>query len=235
MESTDKESGAVYIKKLDTGNYFFVPNGYGLRKGESTYQNTLLWFHQFNYGVSDHFSIGGGVIPISIANLLPILYGVPSPVWINPKLSIPIIKDEINISVGAIAGTLLGEKGRDLGMVYSSITLGNRVNNVSVGTGYGYADRQWLNAPVFTMSSVLKVGKKCQFITENYMVQLPKSDFKPSTNETVTYDQWTTVFSLGLKGIKKRGAYSYGLFVAFEGKKIAFGLPWFSVHLPLTL
>ena len=68
--------------------YFFSPNAYGLKKGEGYYQNVWVLVNSFAVGVTDYFSIGGGVVPLFL------FAGSPTPVWITPKFSVPVVKEK---------------------------------------------------------------------------------------------------------------------------------------------
>src|SRR5665811_603994 len=58
------KGGKYWFGNPQSTRYFWSPNGYGLKKGEGYYQNIWVLWNQFAYGVTDNFSIGGGIIPI---------------------------------------------------------------------------------------------------------------------------------------------------------------------------
>ena len=88
------KQGRFWYPNLQATRYFFAPNGYGLKKGEAYYQNVWIFFNQFSVGIVDYFSIGAGFVPTFLFG------GAPTPVWIVPKVSVPIIKDKLNFTIG---------------------------------------------------------------------------------------------------------------------------------------
>jgi len=88
---------------IQSARYFWAPNGYGLKKGEGYYQNYWVLFNQISYGFTDNFSVGVGMLPLFVFG------GTPTPVWITPKFSVPIVKNKINMGVGGLFGVVLGE------------------------------------------------------------------------------------------------------------------------------
>ena len=65
----------VWITSHGTNTrYFFGTNGYSLKKNTGYYQNTWVLFNQFNYGLSDNLSIGGGLVPLFLFGGSPYSY-----------------------------------------------------------------------------------------------------------------------------------------------------------------
>lgn len=154
--------------------YFFGQNGYGLRKGEGYYQNILIAINQVNFGLTDHFSFGVGVVP-----------GIVAPIWITPKVSIPLKKDRVNLAIGASVGTIIGgaffewDRPVIFGKAYTKITLGPRHQNISIGAGAFFAPETVL--PMLTLDGAIRVGKRVALISENYIVSSEASSaFIPS-------------------------------------------------------
>ncbi|HMP99031.1 MAG TPA: hypothetical protein PKC24_04565 [Cyclobacteriaceae bacterium] len=114
--------------------------------------------------MTDNFSIGGGVMPLFLIG------GLPTPVWVNPKLSIPVVDDQVNIGAGALMGTILGENEANFGIVYGISTLGNKDRNFSLGVGYGYAGGDWARRPTITASAMIRTSARGYFLTENYFI-----------------------------------------------------------------
>lgn len=158
-------AGEIWPENPHSSRYFYLPNGYGLKKGEGYYQNTWVLFNQLSYGFTDNFSMGVGLIPT-------FLFGVKgAPVWITPKLSFPVKKDKLNLGVGAIMGTYVGANSEDaplLGMVYGVSTFGSADRNFTTGAGFAFADDEWASTPVFSLGGTIRTGKRHYFLSENY-------------------------------------------------------------------
>ncbi len=142
--------------------YFLTSSGYGLKEGEIYYQNFWVFFNQVNFGLTDNFSLGIGMMPLFLID------GGPTPVWITPKVSIPIVKDKYNIAAGGLFGTTFGEDA-NYGVVYFSNTLGSRRNNVSFGMSWGYVEDGYADYPIFNIGFQIKVRPKAYIIADSYI------------------------------------------------------------------
>jgi hypothetical protein len=157
-------SGKFWFDNPQATRYFWAPDGYGLKKKEAYYQNIWILFNQFAYGLTDNFSIGFGMIPLFLFE------GSPTPIWITPKISIPVVKDKFNVGAGALIGTVLGEKDAGFGIVYGITTFGSRDKNASFGLGWGYASGQWAKSPAINFSAMIRTGPRSYLITEDYYI-----------------------------------------------------------------
>ena len=212
LKKSNLIEGEHWFNNPHATRYFFMTNGYGLRKGEAYYQNTWILFNQMNYGITNNISIGGGMIPLFL------FAGAPTPVFLTPKVTIPIVKDKFNVGAGAILGYVLGE-GAGFGIGYGAMSLGNRDRNLTLGAGWAYADSQWANSPTLTLSGMIRVGRKGYLLTENYYIAIESSS--------------VGILSFGGRSVQKRLAIDYGLFIplgAEIGSFIAF--PWLGIAIP---
>lgn len=165
VERRQMVGGQLWADNPQAARYFWAPNGYGLKPGEGYYQNIWIFFNQVSVGLSDNASVGFGIVPLFLFG------GAPTPVWITPKVSIPVVEDKFNIGGGALIGTILGESGSGFfGIAYGVTTFGSRDKNFNIGLGYGFADGKWARTPTVTISGMLRTGKKGYLITENYYI-----------------------------------------------------------------
>jgi hypothetical protein len=167
QEKIQKEQivkGQLWFPNPQATRYFWSPNGYGLKKGEGYYQNIWVLWNQFAYGVTDNFSVGGGVIPLFL------FAGAPTPVFGTMKLSLPLENEKLNIGFGGIFGTVLGESETGIGILYGISTFGTPDNNVSFGLGYGYAFGELAESPMININGMFRISSRAYFITENYYI-----------------------------------------------------------------
>jgi hypothetical protein len=189
------------------------PNGYGLIKGEGYYQNIWVLWNQFAYGVSDNFSIGGGMIPLFLFG------GGPTPVFLTPKFSIPLEHNKINLGAGALIGTVLGEEDTGFGILYGLSTFGSPDNNVTVGMGYGFAGGEWASSPLINVNGMFRVSSRGYFITENYYINVGGGGL--------------LLITVGGRWIIKKAALDYGLVIPAGGDIGAFvAVPWLGFTVP---
>ncbi len=159
-------NGSYWFENPQSTRYLFAPNGYGLKSGEGYYQNVLVLVNQISVGITNNFSMGAGTIPL-------FFFGIPTPVWLLPKFSIPVVKNQLNVGAGALIGTVLGEDALGFGILYGIITIGSRDKNLSVGLGYGYAEGDLAETPTVTVSGLLRTGSRGYLLTENYFIGTP--------------------------------------------------------------
>lgn len=158
--------GSLWFDNPQSSRYFWSPNGYGLKKGEGYYQNIWVLYNQASVGVTDNFSIGGGMIPL-------FLFGAGvTPIWVIPKFSFPIVKDKFNLGIGVIAGVIAGEPNSSFGIAYGVATYGNRDHNLNFGLGWGYAGDSWAQRPLISVSGMTRLSSRSYLISENYYINL---------------------------------------------------------------
>lgn len=214
IKQEELKNGADWYQVLQSSRYFWSPNGYGLRKGEAYFQNIWVLYNQMGVGITDHFSVGLGLIPLFFFG------GMASPVWITPKFSIPVIKDKLNLGIGALTGFVLGENKTGFGVVYGLATYGSRDNNLTLGLGYGYAGGSWSKAPVMTISGMTRVGKKTYLMTENYIFNFGSSNL--------------IVAGLGGRSLIRKAGLDYGLALPFySGLGTFIAIPWLGLTIPI--
>jgi len=192
--------------------YFWAPNGYGLRKGEGYYQNVWLFFNQFAFGLTDNLSLGAGIVPAFL------FAGAPTPVWLTPKFSIPVVKDKFNIGAGALLGTVIGAEDANFGILYGIATFGSRDKNLSIGLGYGYAGGEMAKAPAINVNAMIRISKGSYFMTENYYI--PR-------------DLAIALISLGGRSMVRNVGLDYGLFIPIVSNMSTFvAIPWLGITVP---
>ncbi len=203
----------VWLENPQATRYFFSPNGYGLKRGEGYYQNVWVLWNQVAVGVTDNFSLGGGMIPLFL------FAGTSTPVWLTPKLSIPVSRDKFNLGAGGLIGTVLGEDNGSFGILYGIATLGSRDKNVSFGMGYGYAGGDWATSPLFNINGMFRISRQTYLLTENYVVGI-----EGDLNGVISLGGRSMIGSVGL---------DYGLFIPFSPDMDSFiALPWLGFTVP---
>lgn len=207
------KNGEYWFENPQSTRYFWQPNAYGLKKGEGYYQNVWILFNQVSVGITDNFSIGAGIVPLFL------FAGASFPVWITPKVSIPIKRDKVNVSAGALMGTVLGEEDSNFGIAYGTITFGSRDKNVSIGGGYGYAGGDWADSPTFTLSAMIRTGKRGYFITENYYIGSAEEDIM--------------LFFFGGRRMIKNSGIDFGILIPTDTDGYVVAIPWLGVTFPL--
>ena len=214
IKEVKKVGNEFWLPNPQSSRYFWAPNGYGLEKGSSYYQNIWILYNQFSFGLADNFSIGAGVVPLFL------FAGTATPFWIVPKFSIPVVENKLNIGTGAFLGTILGEDVGLFGLLYGTTTFGSRDKNISFGLAYGFAGGQWLKIPVINISSMIRTGPKGYFITENY---------------AVSFDgELVVLISAGGRSIIRNIGLDYSLWIPIGGEIGTFlAIPFLGITVPI--
>jgi len=214
LKQVKYEEGKIWLPNPQSSRYFWAPNGYGLEKGTSYYQNIWILYNQFSFGLTNNFSVGAGFLPLFLFG------GTSSPFWIVPKVSIPVVRDKFNIGTGAFLGTILGEDSGVFGLLYGTTTFGSRDKNISFGLAYGFVGGDWLNVPVINISTMIRTGPKGYFISENYVIS--------AEGETVV------LISLGGRSIIRNIGLDYSLWIPIGAEMDTFvAIPFLGITIPM--
>lgn len=212
LEVQQIKEGQYWFPNPQSTRYFWSPNGYGLKNGEGYYQNIWVLWNQFAYGLSDNFSIGGGIIPLFLFG------GSPTPVFLTTKFSIPVVENKFNLGLGAIVGTVLGEEETGFGILYGLSTFGTPDNNVTFGMGYGFAGGEWASSPMININGMFRISSRGYFITENYYINAE--------------DENVVLIMLGGRWIIKKAALDFGLVIPIADIESFVAIPWLGFTVP---
>jgi len=219
----------VWLPNPQSGRYFWAPNGYGLSEGKSYYQNIWVLYNQFSFGIADNFSLGGGVMPLFL------FAGTPTPVWVVPKISIPVIRDKINVGTGALLGMFVGDVGESnstFGLLYETTTLGSRDKNLSIGFAYGFASGEWISKPVVNISALIRTGPNSYFITENYLIPYVKESY--SGYNVSRKNTSAVIISFGMRSIIRNVGLDYSIWVPINtNAEEFFAIPFLGLTIPV--
>jgi len=214
LKEAKKVGSEFWLPNPQSSRYFWAPNGYGLEKGSSYYQNIWVLYNQFSFGLSDNFSIGAGMVPLFLFG------GTATPFWIVPKLSIPVVENKFNVGTGAFLGTVIGEQTGVFGLLYGTTTFGSRDDNLSLGLAYGFADGEWLKVPIINVSYLVRTGPKGYFVGENYVISFE--------GEVVA------LISMGGRSIIRNVGLDYSLWIPIGAEMDRFvAIPFLGVTIPI--
>jgi hypothetical protein len=203
--------------------YFFAPSAIPLKKGDKYYQNALFLVNSFQAGVTDHFSIGGGLV-------------VPFALFITPKIGYQVA-DKVHVGGGILFATsLIRGLNFGVGTVYGSVTYGTKGSNLTLNTGlgaynensgFGRDDYNWKFAsnPMFTLSGMTRISNKVMLLTENWFFTTKTVNYDDATgqflNSTTAYNG---ILSGGVRILLERSAFDVGFLVptSIEGGTIPY-------------
>ena len=207
-------NGRAWFDNPYGSRYFAGTSGYGLRKGEGSYDNGWVVFNQVSYGLSDHFSLGAGFAPL-------LIFDGPLPMWITPKFSIPIKKDRINLAIGGLFGHSYSDYEFDnyqFGAVYSQLTFGSRDANLSVGFGFGISDGNWTENPLLSLNGMIRLSPRFALIGESYIINSEFDGFG--------------LLGTGVRFMGRRVAVDLAMLTAIIPDDGVYPVPWVGLHVP---
>lgn len=214
IENLKVVEGEFWLDNPQMTRYFWSPNSFTIEKGEGYYQNVWIFVNQFTFGFTDHISFGFGLVPT-------FFFGAPTPVWVTPRVSFPIVEDKFAIGGGALIGTVLGEQETSYGIMFGTTTFGNRDRNFSFNLGWAYANGEVAKEPTVGLNGLIRVGPKGYFITENYIIT--------GGGDTLV------ILMAGGRSLIKRVSIEYGLVYPFfptDDFSDDVVLPWLGLTIP---
>jgi len=212
IDPSQFRDGEYWYENPQPTRYFFATNARGIRRGQGYYQNTWIFFNNVNVGLTKNFSLGAGIVPM-------FLFGASAtPIWILPKLSIPLGQDNIHLAAGGLFGGILGEDGTGLGFAYGVATIGGSDHNLSLGLGFGYAGGDWSNTPFVNVSGMTRLGRTTYLLSENYFFSAG--------------DENLALLSIGIRFATERLAVDFGLFRPTDIEGSFIGIPWLGITIP---
>ena len=189
------KDGIYYATDPNYTRLFFAPTARALKKGAGYFADYELVFPGFAYGVTDKFSIGGGIFPFST--------GDNSIAWLTPKYTIMETRDRA-VAIGLL-NIIIG--GNDnVGILYGTSTFGESDNALTVGLGYGYVGSNLAEKPMIMIGGEKRIGKRTKFLTENWLF--------PGADEPL--------FSVGIRWFGDKLAADFGFIRTFKMALLGF-------------
>ncbi len=178
-----KNPTKYYDKNIYVNRYLFAPSAFPMQERLFSYSNITMGLHDFQYGFSDHFSLGFGTSMFFFPCYIMSVYSIPinenSAYAIGDLLMFSPYSDELSFF-----GNLL----------YGIYTKGNAEKNYSLGLGLWTTPSTDVSgetiSPALNFSSTLKSSGNSYFITENYIFQYNINQTAESIN-TETYVEET--------------------------------------------
>lgn len=211
---TDVDEVDHWMENPNPTRYLFAPNAFGLTQGSGYYQNTWIFFNNMNIGLTNHFSLGFGIIPL-------FLLGVnETPVWLLPKFSIPVT-ESLHLGGGAMLGGILSRSNSTgAGITYGLATYGSKDRNVSMALGWGYQGGEFSSRPVVNFSFIRRMSENIYVLSENHFI--------PETNNS-----YMSLISLGVRWAPERFSVDFALVrPGLAGTGGVIGFPWLGLTIP---
>lgn len=162
-----KDKKGFNIDYHNSTRYFIYPSGYGLKKGQSYYENVWIFWNSYAVGVSDNFTFSASseIASLLFASQFPTLF-------LNGKFSIPFNEDKGAFGINLSFITIPGDDFQSYTFLSGSLTAGSRNHNVTLGMGGGFHVANGITDEVIpiTLSFMTRVSSKLSFVSENWLI-----------------------------------------------------------------
>jgi hypothetical protein len=143
-----------------------APTALSAEKGRVYFRNYMFYLSQFEYGITDNWSVSTTFFTFAPTNLFSL----------NTKVSFPVsnrVRLGVNAQYAAVRfNDFLFNNGvfADIGYLQGIVTTGDRQNNTTYGLGWSIANGDVSRNFIGTFGLVRKVSAKLTFITENFVL-----------------------------------------------------------------
>ena len=157
--------GVLWPENPHATRLLFSPTAIPLRKGEGYFADFWIFLASASVGVTDRFSLGGGMTLIPSGNIADNVF------YALPKYAV-IKRPTLNVAIGGLLASTpwSGSTRKSLGILYGVATKGTRESNLTLGAGWGYVGNSVSSKPVMTLGGQHRVSKRVALITENWFV-----------------------------------------------------------------
>jgi len=214
---TLQAQGELWGSNPQPFRYFFGHAAISQERGLHYYQNVAVFANQFQFGLSDNFALGIGVLPTLFFE------ADATPYWITPSLTFPTKKSYLHWGINATYLNALDFYSTDdnegVGLAQGTVTLGQPNLQMTIGLGTAYQGDVFSSWCTFSLSGMARLGKKTYLLTENYILPFPEGRYG--------------LLSLGGRSVFKRfTAIDYGVFAPVLPDVNWIPLPWVGVAVP---
>lgn len=162
LELYDEEYSYSVPDGIDPNNnrLFLSPTGRPLKKGQAYFSVYELFFPFIGGGITNNFSMAGGVslIPNASRQLI----------YIAPKLT-PLVTEIFSFSTG-VYFLFNPFESVAMGIAYGAGTLGNDDNGITIGVGYDFSDEEITDKPILVFGGEFRISEHIKFISENWLI-----------------------------------------------------------------
>ena len=158
------KKGEYWFPNPNATRLYFASTGRCLKRGEGYFADYYLFFPMFAHGVTDNFTIAGGI------SLVPGV-GMKQLFYFMPKVGL-VAEDNFALSAGALIVKLPSFDNEDTpfaGILYGVGTFGGLDGSFTAGLGYGFYGSELADKPMVMLGGEVRVSRRMAFVTENWM------------------------------------------------------------------
>lgn len=173
VSSSSFKGGKYWFPNPNRNRLYFSPTGRMLKRGSGYFSDWYLFFPSITYGVIDNFSMGVGV------SIFPGLGFDKQLLFFMPKIGITAVKN-VDFAVSALIIRIPDWDEEDVftedsrtfyvGTIYGVGTIGSDDHSLTVGLGWGYADKQIADKPFVILGGETRAFRRMSFLFESWLM-----------------------------------------------------------------
>ncbi len=148
--------------------YFWTNNYMGIKKNEFYFQNIWVLYNGLDYGISDNFSIGGGLLFAGIVGFVNIHFR--SQVEVAENFNVGVAYNYF-VATSIYNNFSLNSSSEKIGFLSGGFTYGNEKANISLGVGRFNSNEESLlnnkNELGFSVSGSVKISTNTSIVSDN--------------------------------------------------------------------
>jgi len=140
-----------------------------LKKGDGYFADSYLFFPSIAYGITDNFTIGGGM------SLIPGLGIDKQFFYFTPRVGLKA-SQHLNFAAGALIIKIPDFNDDDddgtplVGLLNVVGTYGSTNSSITFGLGYGFVDDDIADKPFILIGGEHRISRRLSLVTENYLL-----------------------------------------------------------------
>ncbi len=160
------KEGKYWFPNPNATRLYFASTGRCLKRGEGYFANYYLFFPMFARGVTDNFTIAGGM------SLFPWIGIDKQLLYFAPKVGL-ISRNNFALSTGILLIKLpLWDEDVSpfVGILYGVGTFGGLDGSFTAGLGYGFQGSNLADMPMVMLGGEVRTSRNIAFVTENWII-----------------------------------------------------------------
>ena len=202
--------GEFWFPNPNITRLFFAPTARMLKQGKGYFADYYLFFPGFAYGITDRFTLGGGLSIFPTVDINDQLF------FVAPKFGL-VQEKTFSLALGALLVRIpryeddASQDDPDVaGILYGVTTFGQPDASLTAGLGYGFVEGNLADRPMVMIGGEKRLTRRTAFVTENWIF--------PGIDEPL--------ISYGIRFFGKRLSVDLGLINVIGDEAIFPGVPY---------
>ena len=168
--------GEFWFPNPNITRLFFAPTARMLKQGKGYFADYYLFFPGFAYGITDRFTLGGGLSIFPTVDINDQLF------FIAPKFGL-IQEKTLSLALGALLVRIPRYEDKEVspdadfqeddpevaGILYGVTTFGQPDASLTAGLGYGFVEGNLADRPMVMIGGEKRLTRRTAFVTENWI------------------------------------------------------------------